>query len=178
MNKEDYLEFIKIHVGEDCETSDGSYSLWVCNPKDKYGYKIFFKDWGGPCNFLVSKKLNEIRQLQSNLGYNLLEKDKLKDYFKFNKKLFNLGLIPEPLEIFNYKSFYGIRYMNTPEVTSNELWEDRYNTLLPLYCKIWEEDYCKWLLKNDQRSNFGQINNKLLLIDIDWGGFDKNTINT
>ena len=61
----------------------------------------------------MSKKLDERTQFQSNLGYKLLGKDKLKDYFKFNKKLFNLGLIPKPLEIFNYKSFYGIKYINT-----------------------------------------------------------------
>ena len=177
MDKSDYLDFIsEINIFPK-DVYHGAFSIWMCNQKENYGYKIFFKKWGGPLDFLVSNKIyneimyphyEKIKKLNSKYkGYELLEMDKLKDYFNFCNKLFNLNIAAEPLEIFNYKSFYGIKYQNLPPVTSDKLWEDRYDTLLPIFNKIWIESYSKWLLNFSQIHNFGQINNNLLMLDID-----------
>ena len=172
MYKADYLNFIDINVGKKHDVKNGSYSIWICDPEENYGYKIYFKKWGGPCNFMVSKKLRTRTKLQSKYGYKLLEMENLEKYFKFCNKLFNLGLIPEPLEIFIYKSVYGIKTTKIPPVTSDKLWEDRYNILLPSYCKIWTDYYSEWLLGDKQRHNFGQVGNKLLMLDIDVHGME------
>ena len=174
MYKADYLNFIKINLGKDDGIKNGSFSIWICNQKNNHGYKLYFKDWGGPMNFLVAKNIRERRHPKKDpsKGHKLVGMKKLKAYFKFCNKLFNLGLIPKPIRIFEYKSVYGIKQTNIPPITSDKLWKDRYNTLLPQYLKIWHEGYSKWLLNDKQKHNFGQVGDKILMLDIDVHGME------
>tara|TARA_R110000851_G_scaffold32445_1_gene87171 strand:- start:2417 stop:3007 length:591 start_codon:yes stop_codon:yes gene_type:complete len=180
MYKEDYLEFIKKNIGDNYKISNGCFCIWVFNPEENHGYKFFFKEWGGPINYLISKDLAPITQyvnciipelgLASKNGHKLLGIEDLKHYFQFSKNLFNLNLVPQPIEIFEHKSVYGIKYKKIPPITSDKLWEDRYNILLPTYNKIWSKYYSEWLLKKGQKHNFGQIGDNLLLLDLDFEG--------
>ena len=179
MDKSDYLNFIsekfkiKDPENSNLDIKQGSFSIWICNKKENYGYKFFFKEWGGPSVFFVSNKFISKKLDSKYKGQKLLEMDKLKDYFKFCNKLFNLGIIAKPLKIFNYKSIYGIKFQKLLPVTSDKLWDNRYNILLPIFNKIWIEDYSKWLLDQSQRQNFGQINNNLLMLDLDATNLDR-----
>ena len=127
MHQKDYLSFIATNFkgSKKPHIENGAFSIWICNPKLKHGYKLFFEKYGVASEFRHA--------LPDNQNPQLLLKSKLKTYFKFCNNLFNLDLSPKPIRIFEYKSVYGIKFKNIPPITSDKLWEDRYNTLFPLY---------------------------------------------
>ena len=163
MEKADYLEFIETRP-----VKFGAWCIWCHDPEKDYGYKIYFAAWGGPRNFLNMHQLSSRASRRKANGFELLSRENLDIMLEFHTEGFNAGIFGEPLEIFEHKSIYGIKHKYIDDVASDELWDNRTDSNLAEYSKLWDLSYANWLLKEKQRHNHGQADGKLVLRDIDW----------
>ncbi len=152
MNHEDWIEF-----SEGKRVKNGAYNIWVFNPEDDFGYKLFFSNHKGPKNFLKQK--GDVVEPMSDVD--------LDGMFVLLTSIHEIGCHPRPVSPFNYKSIKGIK-IEKAERATKELYDNRYKDMdFEGLKNIISDSGVSYISDTIKIHNYGQIDGKFVIIDID-----------
>jgi len=160
MKKIDYSEFRETKNLTDCK--NGVYNIWLSNPDVDYGFKIFFKEYMGAKRFIEEEVVGEILSHDCHL-FNI-------EYmFELLQDMYGIGLHPKPFEIVEHGSVYAIKIQKSL-VDFSERTELAHQMLAELddteLKKVIRDKYVVGM-KRDKGNNYGEIDNKIVWIDLD-----------
>jgi len=153
MNYEDWIKF-----SNGKEVLKGAYNIWVFNPEDDFGHKLFFSNHSGPKNFL--KQNGDVVEPMSDTDLDRM--------FTLLTSMHEIGCYPRPISLFNYKSIKGIK-IEKAEPATTELYDNRHKDMDFEGLKNIISDYggISYIANTLQIHNYGQIDGKLVIVDVD-----------
>ena len=151
MNYEDWIEF-----SEGKRVKNGAYNIWVFNPEDDFGYKLFFCKHRDPREIIKFK--NDNVEPMSDVDLDRM--------FVLLTSMHEIGCHPRPISLFNYKSIKGIK-IEKAEPATKELYDNRHKDFNFEGLKNIIPDSVYYIANTIQRHNYGQIDGKLVIVDVD-----------
>tara|TARA_Y100000034_G_scaffold110011_1_gene141790 strand:+ start:42 stop:527 length:486 start_codon:yes stop_codon:yes gene_type:complete len=151
MNYDDFLEFSDGKL-----VARGAYNIWVFNPEDDFGHKLFFSKLYSPKNFLN----------QNGGVVEPMSDTDLDRMFTLLTSMHEIGCYPQPISFFNYKSIKGIK-IEKAEPATKELYDNRHKDFNFEGLKNIIPDSVYYIANTIQRHNYGQIDGKLVIVDVD-----------
>ena len=164
MLKIDYSAFWK-HTGVK-RMKKGCYNIWLFDPDEDFGFKIYTTFVNGPAS-LSDPNVVDIPLLS--------EKDE--EYmFLLQQNLYEKGYFPQPIERIKYKSVRCIKMQRADSVYENDRIyikrEHHIDFTTPKRLRsIFAGRKVNTFLYEDP-VNYGRIDNKLVLIDLDFSDLD------
>jgi len=151
MDYKDWIEFSDKGL-----VSCGAYNVWVTKDEYDFGYKLFCNKYKSP-QCLIEKK--ESVELLTNTDLHRM--------FELLTSMHELGCHPRPISIFNHKSISGIKIEKAEEATE-ELFNNRHRDFdFEGLHNLLGEDIVDYIANTLQIHNYGQVNGKLVVIDVD-----------
>ena len=158
MSYEDWIEFSEGKV-----VSHGAYNMWVTRPEDDFGYKLFFSNHRDPKKLLNTYSLLK----EKSDAVRLMSDTDLDKMFVLLTSMHEIGCHPRPISFFNYKSIKGIK-IEKAERATKELYDNRHEDMdFEGLKNILSENMVSYLANNIKMHNYGQIDEKLVIIDVD-----------
>ena len=154
-NKMNYEDWIKFSEGKGVK--NGAHNIWVFNPEDDFGYKLFFCKHRDPREIIKFK--NDNVEPMSDVDLDRM--------FVLLTSMHEIGCHPRPISLFNYKSIKGIK-IEKAERATKELYDNRHEDMdFEGLKNILSENMVSYLANNIKMHNYGQIDEKLVIIDVD-----------
>ena len=154
----DWTEF-----SEGKQVMTGTRNIWVTNPEDDFGCKIFTIN-----NDANENNRTPARLIREKKVMKIASDTDLDQMFTLLTSAHQMGYHPRPIETFNYKSIKGIK-ITKAKPASQELFDNRHKEIDYERLKsILNDSMVFYMSQLDANiTNYGEINGSLVIVDFD-----------
>ena len=165
MTKSDYRSFLNLNNIK--RMLKGKCNIWLCDPNEDFGFKIFSANdneasifWAGtttPTGWPVPQRRSTVLPL--------LSKEDMEDLFRLLQDMYEIGAHPQPLEMFEYKSVYGIKIRRADPI--GRISDIRKHIPFGRLKTIFSESHIYKMKQKPQDDSFGLVDGKIMFVDVD-----------